>query len=74
MDKTLELLKAINAIVTTVSPLAGAAAALGMFIVSDLKARGQNVGDFATEIAKFDAAVAPIFAKDAQWRRDSGLA
>lgn len=73
MDKTLALLQAVNGIITTATPLAGAAVALGLFIVNDLKARGQNVGDFATEIAKFDAAVANILSKDAQWRKDSGL-
>jgi hypothetical protein len=73
LNKTLILLQGINQFLGEVNPLIGPAIALGTLIVGQIKGSEDDTGDFATEIAKFDALVNSGLAADAQWRKDHGL-
>lgn len=73
MADALATLRAINDLLETATPLIGAAMTFGRRIVEDVAARGENVGDFATEIARFDAVVAAALDADAAWRARHGL-
>lgn len=72
-DKTVETLKQINATLTALNPLVGAAVGLGAMLVKSIRERGTDIGPFQSEIDKFDQLVAQGIAVDAQWRADHGL-
>lgn len=72
-EQALKYLQNANQIITLLNPLLGGAIALGTMIVNDVRAQGANVGPFAEEIAKFDAAVSEGLAADDAWRAHHGL-
>lgn len=72
-EQALKYLQNANQIITLLNPLLGGAVALGTMIVEDVRSHGVNVGPFADEIAKFDAAVKEGITADDAWRARHGL-
>lgn len=72
-QELLAALQAVNGVLTAVTPLVGGVTTLGLSLVKEIKGNGTAVGDFATEIAKFDGLVAQGIAVDDQFRADHGL-
>jgi hypothetical protein len=73
MEDALKVLTQINGFLAVSQPMIAAAVGVGEVIANEFRSQGENIGPFAAEIAKFDAAVSEGFMADADWRARHGL-